>query len=408
MLSPDQKKQFSEIMEELGKVLDITKEQHDAAVKSYEFVGEWLSDSQSSLSTYKPEILPQGSFMLGTMIKPVHEDDELDIDLVCRLEGKRADWTQGELKKIVGARLADHGTLKRLLKIPDGRRCWTLQYAESAKFHLDVLPSVVSEGYVVLMERMFSASEPDLESLAIRITDKEEWNYSSEVRPEGWPKSNPFGYGIWFENRAKVPGSEIRMMSEAVQPVPEYRARKLPLQRVIQILKRHRDMMFNGDEDKPISIIITTLSAKAYNKETDILEALVNVVERMPKFIEDRYSEKHGKVIKWIGNPVNELENFADKWPDTPKKQQNFYKWLEQVKADLREASGKTELRYIMESLKKPFGEKVVQRTFNNIGENSRLLTEQGKGRFDAKLGVIAAGASRIKPHTFYGDKSED
>lgn len=42
------------------------------------------------------------------------------------------------------------------------------------------------------------------------------------------------------------------------------------LQRIVQILKRHRDIMFNGDEDKPISIIITTLASRAYRGETNL------------------------------------------------------------------------------------------------------------------------------------------
>ena len=77
------------------------------------------------------------------------------------------------------------------------------------------------------------------------------------------------------------------MFSEAkVGNVPAYKEKKSPLQRVVQILKRHRDLMFNGDESKPISIIITTLAARAYNKETDVLDALVNVVNSMERYIE--------------------------------------------------------------------------------------------------------------------------
>ncbi len=108
MITPEQKQQFNEIFEELGKSLDITPTQHEAAVRSYEFVGNWLSKPESPLEPYKPEILPQGSFLLGTMIKPVHEDDDLDIDLVCRLEGKKQSWSQYDLKKIVGDRIKDH------------------------------------------------------------------------------------------------------------------------------------------------------------------------------------------------------------------------------------------------------------------------------------------------------------
>ncbi len=38
--------------------------------------------------------------------------------------------------------------------------------------------------------------------------------------------------------------------------------------------------MFGDDESKPISIIITTLAARAYNGETDIFTALNNILEK--------------------------------------------------------------------------------------------------------------------------------
>ena len=58
------------------------------------------------------------------------------------------------------------------------------------------------------------------------------------------------------------------MQEARVEDVPEYQV-KTPLQQGIQILKRHRDIMFVEDpDDKPISIIITTLAAHAYNNES--------------------------------------------------------------------------------------------------------------------------------------------
>lgn len=403
MLSQEQKKQFSEILEELGKTLDITKAQHEAAVKSYEFVGNWLSDSNSILAPYKPEILPQGSFMLGTMIQPVNENDELDIDLVCRLEGKKSEWSQYNLKQIVGARIAQNETLKKLQVTPDGKRCWTLQYEDSAKFHLDILPAIVSTGYRVLMEKMFSESNTNSESLAIRLTDKTEGNYTTETRVESWPKSNPFGYGIWFESRAQLLSRQLKLMSEAVQPVPKFQTEKLPLQRVVQILKRHRDMMFNGDEDKPISIIITTLAAKAYNKESDIIEALLNVVNTMSSFIEVKYSLKHERYIKWITNPVNSEENFADKWPDFPKKQENFYLWLQQVQSDLVNITKQQGLYKIQEALSRPFGDNTVVKTFSRYSENARMLRENGGMKMASGTGILGSTGTAVKNHNFYG-----
>lgn len=97
MITPIPQTQFSDILEELGKALDITKDQYEAAVKSYKYVGDWLSEEESSLAKFSPEILPQGSFLLQTMIRPILEDDELDIDLVCKLEKIQLGLTQSGL-----------------------------------------------------------------------------------------------------------------------------------------------------------------------------------------------------------------------------------------------------------------------------------------------------------------------
>ncbi|MBI3520518.1 MAG: nucleotidyltransferase [Bacteroidetes bacterium] len=403
-LSVEQKKQFSDILEELGKTLDVTETQYEAAVKSYQFVAEWLSKDDSPIAQYSPEILPQGSFLLQTMIKPIHEEDELDIDLVCKLEKIRPGLTQFNLKHLVGDRLKANGTLDKLLVKPDGRRCWTLQYAETAKFHLDILPSVVAEGYKTILEKAFSATNyEDTQSLGIRITDNTSSIYKTSTNLLEWMKSNPFGYAIWFQNRCKTSVHEVRMMSEAIQPVPKFQKNKFPLQRVVQILKRHRDMMFNGDDDKPISIIITTLAAKAYNKEVNIIEALVNVIDKMPNYIEERKSTKTNKTIKWIANPVNEQENFADKWEENPKRQENFYNWLRQVKVDINNVTGLTGSHRIMESLSNSFGKTEVTKAFSNLGKDAKLLTENGNNRFDTKLGIMTGAANPIKPHNFYG-----
>ena len=324
MLTSEQKNQFSEILEELGSTLDISETQYKAVVKSYEAVGTWLSKEDSSLAPYKPEILPQGSFMLGTMIKPVNEKDDLDIDLVCQLKGKNPNWTQYNLKNKVGDRLKDHDTYKDMLD-KEGRRCWTLVYSEDANYHMDVLPSIVSNDYRMILEKAFSATElKDIDKLAIRITCTEEANYETAANPDEWLKSNPFGYGRWFYQQATLDFVKAFSINESIKPLPTYRKEKLPLQRVVQILKRHRDMMFNGHEHKPISVIITTLAGKAYSKETNIVDALLNIIDKMPNLIEEKYSAKHGKVIKWISNPVNSEENFADRWVAEPKREENF------------------------------------------------------------------------------------
>lgn len=407
MLSQEEKKQFSEILETLGETLDITETQYKAAVSSYGAVGEWLAKPESSLAPYKPIIRPQGSFMLGTMIKPVCEDDDLDIDLVCELTGKNPQWAQYHLKQAIGNRLKTNETYKNMLD-EEGRRCWTLVYSDNANYHMDILPSLVSNGYDIVLERALSATALDknYESLAIRITDNKQENYYTDTIAENWMKSNPFGYGVWFFNAADVTTLRKSMMlSEAVSPVPKYNKEKLPLQRVVQILKRHRDMMFNGDEDKPISIIITTLASRAYSKETSVIDALTNVVANMRNYIESRYDLNIGKAVKWVPNPVNSAENFADKWVEHPQREKNFYKWLDQIESDIQAITQKRGLQYIGEAMKKPFGEQAVIKTLSTLGERSLNLRESGALKMATGTGILSSvGSVTAAAHNFHGN----
>jgi hypothetical protein len=403
-LTIEQKTQFNEILEELGKNLDISETQHNAVAKSYDAVGLHLAKHDSPLGKYSPEILPQGSFMLGTMIQPIHEDDDLDIDLVCQLVGKQADWTQFDLKQVVGDQLKAHGTYEKMLETPDGRRCWRIDYSKDANYHLDILPCIVDSGYRILLEKAFSAADQaEANTLALRITDNTEANYKTETNHLNWLKSNPFGYARWYFNQASLDIMKAELFSEAIQPIPTYTKERLPLQRIVQILKRHRDMMFDGSEHKPISIIITTLASMAYSKETNIVDGLLNVTSKMAGLIEERYSPKHAKNIKWISNPVNSEENFADKWVDHPARETNFYRWIGQVQKDLAEATSLSGLHLIKGSLQKSMGQNVVERTFTDIAERSRLLTEAGTNRIDPKVGISTLGTTTLKPHKFYG-----
>ncbi len=407
MLTREQKEQFSEILKKLGESLDITQTQYDAAVESYGAVGRWLADENSSLHPFFPAIRPQGSFMLGTMIQPVCEGDDLDIDLVCELTGKSPNWTQADLKRKIGDRLKER--YEEMLD-KEGRRCWTLLYRENAlnyksKYHMDVLPSIVDSGYAMVLEKAFSASELNgLDKLAIRITDKEDENYRTETNLERWRKSNPFGYGRWFYQQALVNNKRTISLNESIQEVPQYSEEKLPLQRVVQILKRHRDLMFNGKENKPISIIITTLAARAYNGETDILEALLNVIEKMHLFIETRQSTIHPlKTIKWITNPVNSDENFADRWEFEKEREDNFYNWLEQVKIDVGGTLEKRGVQLIKESLEKPFGKETIEKAFSKYGDEQRQKRESGELKMASVSGIIGSVGTSIPNHNFHG-----
>lgn len=412
-LNEKQRQEFGDILSELGRTLDITRAQYEEAVKKYQAVGNWLGKEDSELHPYEVDILPQGSFRLGTMIRPINDEDELDIDLVCRLKSKPMRWTQFHLKQAVGNRLKANGDYKRMLD-EEGRRCWTLNYADKTGFHMDILPAIISHGYRDVLENAMSKASfglgyPDFDKLAIRMTDNEIFSHYTESNVENWPKSNPFGYSIWFYDRAKVEIMEKRSrmaLSAAIEPVPAYQKEKLPLQRAVQILKRHRDMMFEGgDEDKPISIIITTLASRAYNKETNVLDALFRVVFNVESYIEEKWSDEHQRYIKWIANPVNPEENFADKWPDHPKREDNFYQWLEKVKEDVRNLVGQKGIIQVKAALAGPFGERIAEQTLSNYSKNMARKRERGELKMQYGSGLLGSVGTTVDKHTFFGNQ---
>lgn len=366
--------EINRILRGISEELQITDSQHKLAESRYDSVGNWLSESALFIP-FKPEIFPQGSFALGTMIKPIVEDDNLDVDLVFQIEGKPASWTQELLKKSIGDRLKENDNYSRMLKRPDKRRCWTVEYARgnsSNGFHMDILPAVASEGYSINLKQFASGTNRNL-GLDIRITDKRSDNYNTDSNIHAWPSSNPWGYKIWFfEQIAKHDNINKSMLLEkAITPIPKF-DKKHEIQQIIQILKRHRDIMFEGDEDKPISIIITTLAVSAYSNSGSIYSNILNVLKSMHNYIEKRVNPTTLAKYSFIANPANRNENFADKWIENVQKENNFYEWLEKAKADfgsLNEYSGQVQYNLLSRML----GEKPTRLSFEAAGYNDAI-----------------------------------
>jgi len=415
-------KEISEFLEELGKELDITKTEYEAIVKSYDAVGDWLSKQTSSLINYNPKILPQGSFMLGTIVRPICDEDDIDIDLVCKLEKKPISWTQKELKLKIGDRLKENSDYNRMLfdykdgdyYVEGGRRCWTLKYSDVAGYHMDILPSFADSNLTFLMEKRFSYEElnkEELNKLAIRITDTERDNYDTDTDVENWHKSNPFGYATWFLNKAQISRTKFFSLNESVDPVRAFQDEKLPLQRVVQLLKRHRDIMFSSEnynsENKPISIIITTLASRAYDKSENLIDAYTNIVKRMRDFIEERINPETGKTEKWVPNPANtKNENFADKWKEVEQKQDYFYLWLNKLEEDLtklNDGQGKG-LQSLNENFSNMYGKEITKKVFSNYGNKNTLLREEGKRRMAEGTGMLGTVGVTIPSHNFEGN----
>ncbi len=317
------RQEYSSLLSAISEELDIPDQLHEEATLKYEEVGTWLAAEDSALAKYSPDVYPQGSFRLGTVVRPIDPKCDYDIDLVCVLEREKGSVTQADLKDSVGKRLEQNSDYRARLSA--SRRAWNLDFPK--QFHMDVLPCIPNE---------------DQKPNGILLTDTDLRN---------WQKSNPIDYGDWFYESMKVQIKESReslakALSLNVEEVPDWQV-KTPLQRAIQILKRHRDMRFRGNaENRPVSIILTTLAARAYKGESNLYDALLRISTEMPNYIEYRNSKW------WVQNPVEPDENFADKWNEKPQRREAFLNWLLHVRLDLATAANNYNLTSAASSLR--------------------------------------------------------
>ena len=184
--------------EGLAEELEVPESRYEEARRRYKSVGEWLGRPNSTLRPYSPEVYVQGSFRLGTPIRPVNEDDHYDIDLVCELRLGKSRVTQQQLKDMLGFEMRLYADAHNMKDPGESRRCWTLDYAEGAQFHLDALPAIPdATGKRTLLEA--SNLQSTWVGTAIAITDKNDKNFGR--LSQDWPHSNPKGFTNWFRSR---------------------------------------------------------------------------------------------------------------------------------------------------------------------------------------------------------------
>ena len=356
--------------------LCLTETQHQDAVSKFEAVGRWLNVPGSILAPYSPTVFAHGSMAIGTTNKPVGRD-ERDIDLVCEM--LLPDWiSQADGKSLLGRRIKEHATYAEMLE--EKNRCWRLIYAGA--FHMDILPAKPDE-------RMPTPT-------ALLVPDAE---------LQHWKETDPKGYAAWFLKQAMRYHTALRRsgVRAGVEPAPDYQSvwDKLPLQIAVQILKSHRDLCLNGDDDAPISIILTTLAAHAYRGQESIFAALLDLIDQMPLHIE--YDEHDRPFVR---NPMNYRENFAEKWHDEPRKARVFAQWIRQIKADLlmlQDAVLSDAVTRLMPFL----GESTANRAVQAYGE--QIHRRRGSGlQVATSTGLFGASGARSTPvreNTFFGSE---
>lgn len=348
-----------DFLAELGKALDIPISRYEAAERSYKSVSAWLDRPESECAGMHIEVYTQGSFRLGTVIRPIDDEEHYDLDIVCEFSLSKSQYTQKELHDMLGRELKLYAKAHNMERPSPWQRCWTLNYADSAQFHMDLLPAVPDGARQRQLRKSLSVSIQYAET-SVSIPDSEHPNYRRYS--DDWPASNPNGYANWFYERMKPTFDRLmkamQLTAKAdVAEIPAFRV-KTPLQSAIQILKRHRDTRFAEEPNrKPSSIILTTLAAHGYQQQSTIAGALMQILTAMDQFIEQRNG------VYWIPNPSDPRENFADEWASDPDLKDAFYDWLETARTDFSAAAAHSNATDLLDTLSPRLGRGLIEAT---------------------------------------------
>ena len=339
--------------------LDISPSMYKNADEKYHALASFLEGCGIDA-----EIYPQGSFALGTVVRPVtkNPDAGYDLDFICQVRQTKDQISPSDLRKTIQEALESNDRYASRLKVC--KECYTIEYADigEVSFAIDIVPAA-DESNAHKQELGSKSQRPDLIDTAIAIPRHNgDRNYS-------WMTNNPHGFRTWFDeiNRPFLEHGQtdrLRRLFEAnrhvftsVEDIPKELDRSA-MQRVIQILKHHRDVYYlslkDGDNLKPISAIINTLVAeisKAADPMLDVFGLLqfvlgeLNIYAQHQNLGNDQFAQQYGSrsVIrreegtgKWlIQNPTNPEDNLADKWNENSAIPQCFFRWIKACTEDL-------------------------------------------------------------------------
>lgn len=130
------KDDINKLYREIATNIDISDDMFQSAVNEYQALGKWIDENTPA---YRISIYPQGSFGLGTVVKPISNADDYDLDIVCQFE-ERYSLTAKQLKVDVVKPLLV-GYKKTSRDIENKRRCWHVEYEDVPHFHMDVIPA---------------------------------------------------------------------------------------------------------------------------------------------------------------------------------------------------------------------------------------------------------------------------
>ena len=210
----------------------------------------------------------QGSYALGTIIKPVDDNDEYDADIQIVMNADiqivmnpNPKWEAKDYVLEINRTLAGNKTYADKLRLKT--RCVTIDYA--GDFHLDVVPRVTINGKHYVCNRIDNKFE----------------------------ETDGNGYRDWFNEKNRITGGNLK--------------------RVVRLLKHLRD---DKNSFTAKSILLTTLAGntiKASDEGTTAVSTVADTLETVLSRMSD-YLQQHPNMPE-IKNPVRcRTEDFNRHW----------------------------------------------------------------------------------------------
>lgn len=308
---PTQLESWEIVLLRAAHEMSLSSSQYELIRNRYEVLQSILS-AATEPCLQDAHIFVQGSIRLKTTLKPAPNATgdmaTIDADAVVWLPNA-SDEDSDAVLEAIESRFREGVRVET--PIEPLRRGLRIVYAdENPGFHIDVTPARCAPG---------------------NGSEKGEGKLQVPDRQQDWKASSPIPYALWLERTAEqeilLAGRDellkhrVLVADASQDPIPDYREYidGNPLRAAIKLLKRHRDewaIRMGTESVRPISAVITTLAAEAYaevaiesqNRRYRPIEAIMQIVARMPKFI-----RREGQAC-YVCNPQDSGENFAEKW----------------------------------------------------------------------------------------------
>lgn len=374
MIFSDKKTQIDDLLDRMAAEVQLDDTRYDRMKGHYEAIKNWIEDDEKFFKPYKYDVYPHGSVRILTTVKPIGKD-EFDLDIAIHLKAQWGNHIPERIYNELKRRLMEHEKYAKILEAKN--RCIRINY--HGDFHIDILPGI---------------QEFEWDENRLKIPDRDLGR---------WVSSSPRGYANWFLGRNNMVVESLlekALRAEKI-PVDNFKHKK-PLQRSVQLIKRFRDIYFQKDDTyRTSSIILTTIAGQFYNGEDSIFDTIDNIIKR----IKTQILAQPQRLV--ILNPVNNQENFTDKWDEDPGYYKAFIAFCDYLDAAWQELKRDNGMLLESQVLKGLAGDDILikaQKSQSDIIGSYRQQNNLGINRSTGVLGAAASSISSVKSNTFFGE----